>query len=372
MSIRYVLVLLSIAALLLMGYLALPDIIATQSTKWLLARGFTEVSFVPTLPGLSGVELHGVKFTYVVAGRTLRGQTSTLTLSYDLFGDNEDVLSEIEFSEATLHIAEPAAVAASVRQGQPSFSSAILKQTLSELPLGTLTANHLKINTDEFGDFEIDTLRAKKQEPLSIEGTYQKSGISYRGSLRVLATSGKLVSRGILSSAEKALLPLSMSADILDSQHIALTAEDLNFAALISLYSKDALKVTGTFNTQFTLNLAKGGVSIQDGKFRAAPPGGIIQYEPGDLSAASAPGLEIAFQALKNFHYSSLNGTVDLHSDGKLLLGFEITGQNPDWQAGRAVNFNLNVEENLYELIRTIRLTSDVEGELKSVIGQGN
>jgi hypothetical protein len=41
------------------------------------------------------------------------------------------------------------------------------------------------------------------------------------------------------------------------------------------------------------------------------------------------------------------------------LLGLEIQGSNPDLEGGRQINLNINLEQNIIELLRSLRF---VEG----------
>jgi hypothetical protein len=47
--------------------------------------------------------------------------------------------------------------------------------------------------------------------------------------------------------------------------------------------------------------------------------------------------------------------------DGKSAITIQLKGTNPDFQSGRSIELNLNVEQNLLDLMRSLSISSNVE-----------
>ncbi|MEM7446136.1 MAG: YdbH domain-containing protein, partial [Pseudomonadota bacterium] len=83
---------------------------------------------------------------------------------------------------------------------------------------------------------------------------------------------------------------------------------------------------------------------------------GILRYKPTtvpDVLRAGGESVGIMLQALENFHYDALEITLDGDTDGATAIGLHLKGANPDLYDGHPVEFNLNLEGNLANLLRT-------------------
>ena len=86
--------------------------------------------------------------------------------------------------------------------------------------------------------------------------------------------------------------------------------------------------------------------------------------------AASNQGMKIVMQALQNFHFSVLSAGVSYSKEGQLLLALKLEGNNPDFEKGRAVNFSINLEENLPAMITSLQLSGQVSELVKKRVQQ--
>lgn len=144
--------------------------------------------------------------------------------------------------------------------------------------------------------------------------------------------------------------------------------EDLSLAQLLEVYPQERVRGSGSLNLQATLLRSPKGFEIHQGRVSAAPPGGVLQYDSGPLSESAEGGLVVALEALKNLHYDTLHADVSLAPSGVLELGVAMRGRNPSWQQGRPVEFNLQLEENVFELVRSIQLARGMGSEVTSTI----
>ena len=76
------------------------------------------------------------------------------------------------------------------------------------------------------------------------------------------------------------------------------------------------------------------------------------------------------FNALKNFNYTSLRVEPDYDSSGLLLLGLKLQGSNPDLGGGRQVNLNVNLEQNVIQLLQSLRFVDGLNEAIDNRVRQ--
>jgi len=102
-------------------------------------------------------------------------------------------------------------------------------------------------------------------------------------------------------------------------------------------------------------------IEINDGAMNAESNGQIIYATSPEERAAANQGLRTTYEALSNFLYVELLSSISMAPDGKSLITIRLKGNNPDFQAGRPVELNLNVEQNLLDLMRSLTIPTNVE-----------
>jgi|GEM_PF-1549238 len=174
------------------------------------------------------------------------------------------------------------------------------------------------------------------------------------------------LSSRILNSRIK-LQPFSFNPAKPDIRTLA-SIVDLDLQKLLELHQQHGISGEGTLSGQLPLHYTREGLTITDGNLSGDAPGGRIRYQPNEgiqTMALANPGLKMAFQALRNFHYQTLDIEMDYQPDGTALLKTRLTGNNPDWNNSQPVNFSINIEENLPKLLQTLmftqRLTESIE-----------
>ena len=143
--------------------------------------------------------------------------------------------------------------------------------------------------------------------------------------------------------------------------------EHLDLARVVALEQQQEIAATGVLDGRLPVSLTRRGVSIDGGQLRATPPGGVIHYHPHatmGTMAESNPNLNLVVQALSNYHYEKLDIDVNYAENGDLALRIAMAGKNPDWNAGQPVNLNINLSENILTLLRSLRLSDDISGEV--------
>jgi hypothetical protein len=93
---------------------------------------------------------------------------------------------------------------------------------------------------------------------------------------------------------------------------------------------------------------------IEHGELVSDGPGW-VRYRPDQAPAALRAGganVNLLLQALENFRYKELRLTIDGRTDGDMDVGLHIAGANPDLYDGYPIEFNLNLEGALADVVR--------------------
>ena len=117
------------------------------------------------------------------------------------------------------------------------------------------------------------------------------------------------------------------------------------------------------------LMVRNGTLSVPDGNLRALAPGGQIRFHAKGSAAklpAAVPGVGTAFEALEDFRYKVLTARVAYAEIGTLLLKLHLKGNSPKLQGNRPIEINLNLEQNILSLLRSLRLVNGLNERLDS------
>jgi hypothetical protein len=130
---------------------------------------------------------------------------------------------------------------------------------------------------------------------------------------------------------------------------------------LLDLQGTKKVYATGTVKGSIPVKISGPAVEIMDGAMIAESDGQIIYATTPEERALANQGLRTTYEALSNFLYIQLTSSISMASDGKSVLAIRLKGHNPDFQGGRPVELNLNVEQNLLDLMRSLSISSNVE-----------
>ena len=75
--------------------------------------------------------------------------------------------------------------------------------------------------------------------------------------------------------------------------------------------------------------------------------------------------MQLVLDVLDEFHYTLLQSSISIGVDQKLNLGLTLKGRNPNVEKGRAVNLNINLEEDLPSLMTSMQITNQVSETIK-------
>lgn len=133
-----------------------------------------------------------------------------------------------------------------------------------------------------------------------------------------------------------------------------LSAEGLSLDQIFALTRLDGLTGKGTMHGTLPITVDGADAVVEGGELVSDRPGW-VRYRPGVAPAAlgaAGDNVNLLLQALDNFRYKELRLTLDGRTDADMDVGLHISGANPDLYDGYPIEFNLNLEGALGNLLR--------------------
>jgi len=151
-----------------------------------------------------------------------------------------------------------------------------------------------------------------------------------------------------------------------------LQIQGLDLGEILRLEQQETVQGTGTLDGVLPLFLSGSDVAVHDGSLKARPPGGTLQMEISEATASSwtksQPNLDLIIQSLQNYQYSKFEVGVDYDKNGILKLTTRLEGKNPDFRNGIPIHFNLNIEENIPALMKSLSLVQGLEDSIEKMM----
>ena len=146
-----------------------------------------------------------------------------------------------------------------------------------------------------------------------------------------------------------------------------LQVSGVDLEELLKLEQKEGLFGSGIIDGELPLVLTGDGILMQDGQLAARKPGGKLIYTANEgvrNMAKSNAGVKLLVTAMEDFSYKVLKANVDYTPNGLLKMKVRLEGSNPELEGGRSVHLNVDVEDNILELLRSLRLASDISEKI--------
>ena len=138
--------------------------------------------------------------------------------------------------------------------------------------------------------------------------------------------------------------------------------DEIQLPFMVSLAKFDnTIEASGSVSGLLPLTIAGESITMSAGSVQNDPPGGVIKYLPAAESTDSMSPLDQATRALGNFHFDTLSSAVEYDSVGNLTLGVRLEGINPVSDPLQPVILNLNLENNIPQMLRSLQGTRQVE-----------
>ncbi len=136
---------------------------------------------------------------------------------------------------------------------------------------------------------------------------------------------------------------------------VTLTADGIDLGQLFALTRLDGLSGEGRVHGTLPVRIKDGVATITGGALETDRPGQ-LRYRPAKPPSALQAGganVNLLLQALENFHYEALRITLDGRTDAAMAIGLHVKGANPELYGGYPIEFNLNLEGELANLLRS-------------------
>ena len=141
---------------------------------------------------------------------------------------------------------------------------------------------------------------------------------------------------------------------------ILLRIESIQLSLMKALAEFDSIDIVGSVSGTLPITIIGDQITIDHGRLESDEPGGSITYRAGDAGADDSP-LDLATRALSDFEFSSLSSDVTYTEDGDLLLAMRLEGVNPKMDPNQPVVLNLNVENNVPQMLRSLQATRSIQ-----------
>lgn len=155
--------------------------------------------------------------------------------------------------------------------------------------------------------------------------------------------------------------PFSFRTDR-DSNTVVLRAESMDIREILALKEFEAIEVSGRIGAELPITMSKDGVTIAAGSLTGEAPGGVIRYTSGQATDdQDTSSIGLVKEALSHFEYDTLTSELNYNREGDLKLEMQLKGRNPDMEGSRPVILNLNVENNVPQMLKSLQAARAVE-----------
>ena len=233
----------------------------------------------------------------------------------------------------------------------------------------------------QFGENEIQGLSVEHKltsiDPLQFESDINIEKIDFSSGLSVDNLSAK-----INSQSTDNILVKNVHAQLLEGELLAhelkffssgleesvIQLEKISLTELIFFMDVEGLYGEGQLNLSLPLSMKAGSPAVKNGTF-VSEAEGIIKYSNGEPDPQEEEN--IALQALRNFHYRSLDGTISYNRNGKYHIKLHLVGSNPDLYDGYPIDFVLHLRGELTGVFRSLFLTGNFEDAVMQQVKTG-
>ena len=145
-----------------------------------------------------------------------------------------------------------------------------------------------------------------------------------------------------------------------DNQTATVKFENIDASKLVTLDAESGISLSGRLAGTLPVVISKQGIEVKQGQLVNQGDGKLLISNNAGFEAVKAQQQELSttLSLLENLDIKKLRSSVNLKPDGWLHLGVNLEGYNEAQQ--QAVNFNYNHEENVFTLLRALRLSDEI------------
>ena len=172
------------------------------------------------------------------------------------------------------------------------------------------------------------------------------------------------------------LLEGALTSDVLtwnlngEERHSELAFTGLSLSALVKEMDAESFVASGLLDARLPLTTDRQGVTIENGTLDARAPGGRLRYygafSPSMLT--SNPQLKLIAGALEDYNYRAMHGTITYPLSGDLKLNLKLTGRSAAIDANRDLVINLNLENNVPSMLKSLQASRDLTDVLENAV----
>jgi hypothetical protein len=147
-------------------------------------------------------------------------------------------------------------------------------------------------------------------------------------------------------------------------------ATNIDLAEIVKTQQLDDIVATGRIDGSIPVEINAEGIFIQDGLFINDVRNGTIRYNPatGTEQLKQNPITGIALDALRDFRYSYLSAGVNFIPEGRLTINLQLKGISPGLDTNRPVHLNINTEQNLLSLLKSLRYAQGISEKIDNKV----
>ena len=145
-----------------------------------------------------------------------------------------------------------------------------------------------------------------------------------------------------------------------------ISATNVDLAKIVETQQLEDIKLTGRVDGTIPVETNEKGIFIEHGAFINDVSAGTIRYNPatGTEQLRQNPITGIALDALRDFRYSHLSADVNFTPEGMLTISLRLEGTSPELDTSRPVHLNINTEQNLLSLLKSLRYAEGISANI--------
>ncbi|WP_446425740.1 intermembrane phospholipid transport protein YdbH family protein [Microbulbifer hydrolyticus] len=155
-----------------------------------------------------------------------------------------------------------------------------------------------------------------------------------------------------------------------DEHHSLLQFTGISIGALAREMESQNFAASGLLDASIPLVTDQQGITVENGSLQSRAPGGRLRYY-GAFSPAmlgSNPQLKLLAGALEDYNYRDIRGTITYPLSGDLKLNLKLTGRSDAIDANRDLIINLNLENNIPTMLRSLQASRDLTDVLEQQV----
>ncbi|WP_161957588.1 YdbH domain-containing protein [Mariprofundus sp. EBB-1] len=171
---------------------------------------------------------------------------------------------------------------------------------------------------------------------------------------------------GGLVSSEKISIDLARA-----SNPFLVQIKHMDAGQVAEIRRQEGLQVQGLLDGELPFDWTSDGLKMTAGVLHSANVDGLIRYlgtESVRNLAASDQATKMVMDIMHNFHYKLLNIGANYTPDGELKMNIKLKGKNPEYENGRAVELNFNIEENVLKLMQGLNMAGGIGGAVEKKV----